>query len=206
MNKTISIDAAVGTIFLLLFGACNNPHNALKLSLSPACEVFRAGEPVSLTASFSTDEGVVCIDRPRLGNFELELRELGSNTLFTRDRDQYWTCGTPYMMFPGILKLPLLPLGGLDVADISGRYVVLSGDKTHDILFEFYTRDDGALIPCRSGDSDRSVHDKEMQGLRSGRYRMRVRFQSESASEFSPPLFWTVYEHPVEASIEFSVE
>lgn len=178
-----------------------NPPDALKLRLTPARESFGEGVPVRLTATFSTSEGVVCIERPTINAFDVELRRLDFGERL--EQTQFAYCG-----MQGLLILPFYPLlhAGcyLDVADASGRFVVLTSNKKHIVPITILGTDQGFEM---SSDADPLYSRRKPNGsLPPGRYRLIVKFQSEPSWVYPPPLFWSLYDQPVEAATEFYVE
>lgn len=189
---------------------CTNPPGALQMRLAPAHDTFRKGEPVRFAATFSSKKGLVAIERPNIERLDVGLTDLTTGETVPRVR--FGKCGMEYAFL-----IPLYPVifagACLDVADVGGRYVVVSPHHEYGMTFDVVERPYCEIGPGSLAFGLLSVHTDNCDSaeeaawrLPPGRYRVRVRIEPDPAQWLPPPLFWSVYGEPVEASTEFVVE
>ena len=91
------------------------------------------------------------------------------------------------------------------MADLGGRFLVVEEGKERDFTFQILAREDGYIV-CGLDDPHCESAADPYASLPPGDYEVRVRFQSEPSGAVPPPLFWSLYEQPVEACAVFAVE
>lgn len=182
---------------------CNNPPGALKLRLVPERLEIRSGEPVRVAAVFSADRGRICIDRPTPNRFKVELTYLDSGE--SQVPVQIGYCG-----LNGLLLLPLAPAmyvgAGLDVADLGDRYAVVSPGNEFGETFDLVGLENERFIVFKTDETDRHGYERDASWPPPGRYRLTMKFQSDTSNVYPRPLFWTVYDQPVEAAMALTVK
>ncbi len=186
----------------LLTCGCSNAPDSLSLALAPVKGSFQYGEPVRLTATLSASEGTVCIQKPSSTAPEVELRRDESDVLLTRSK--VMRCGNPY-----IPLLPLYPVfyAGchLDVADVAGRFVVVSPDENHEFSFTVLGAEWGYVM-FEDHDPDYALRQRSAPPLPPGRYVMSMTLRPDRfQNAFPPPLLWGVYPQPVRGETSFVV-
>ncbi len=204
-------------LLALSTNGCNNPKGALKLRLESTASVLIPGRPMFVEAIFSADHGTIAIDRPSSFLFDAEITHLETGQTHRAQHD--FVCGTAMVANPlfhlGILFFPVIWLGaGMDVADVGGRYAVITPDREHKTTIAllaysgdgFFLRDprseerqDAGIVP------EIPVADPYERGLATGRYLLRLTYECDEDPCPPRPLFWRVYDQQVTAEIEFTV-
>lgn len=191
--------ACVALSFMHL--GCDNPPNALTLRITPAKGSFNNEEPIRLTATFAASDGTVCINKPKVDAFNVELHNVESG-------EQLHETVIAYCGMLGLLRVPLYPAlyasSYLDLADASHRFAVVGPSKAYDFSFIVLGTERGFIV-FEDNDPDFPEWERRSKTLPAGRYMLRMRFQSEPSPFYPPPLFWSVYEQAVEASATFTV-
>ncbi len=199
-----------------LLAGCTQQPDAVRLTVTPEKATFARGEPVVIRTRLVGTDGNVALQKSFF--YDVELSREGKSLGTTGDRPVY--CGT------GLVELipfyPLILVGRLlDVADLSGRFVVITKDKeiSQKVLIlpgSLHPRDDIKGV-FRSGSDVKDADDKTpwdpppKESLAPGRYHVRVRVINTPGDIhppvmwYVPPLFWKPYEPTIEAETELTV-
>lgn len=174
----------------LLLAGCTNAPDALNLRASPGQAAFQQGEAPYLRLDLSASREPVCLSKMRF--FEVELRQIEGP--ITLKSEEPFLCGTPFVASVPFLPV-LYPAALLDVADLSGRFVILRrGQSHHESLFLYHSAEQ--LQAYAVNDSEGWTPRSAPTPLPAGRYRVRVRLVNRHAG-LPSPLFWKPYDQPV---------
>ena len=197
--------------------ACNNPADALKLRLQSADPILIPGRPMLVETVFSADHGTIAIDRPDRDLFKAVITNLDTGQ--THEPRRHFICGTAMVMNPlfylGVVFYPVVWMGaGMDVADVGGRYTVVTPKQTHrtTLVLTAWSHDEFMLHDLRERDlehanstlNSKAIADRQ-DAPAPGRYRLCLTYQCQDDPCPPRPLFWSVYDQPVTAEIEFTV-
>jgi hypothetical protein len=185
-------------ICCLLLAGCSNAPDALNLRLIPHQAAFQQGEAPHLDLDLSAARDPVCLSGLRF--FEVELRQIDGHV--TLKSEPPALCGTP--LVASIPLLPVLyPAALLDLADVSGRFVILrQGQNHHENLLLYYS---GERLHAYAVDDPESwAPSRTPTPLPAGRYQVRVRLINRHGG-LPCPLFWKPYDQPVAAEAALTI-
>ncbi len=184
----------------ILAAGCTNRPNALQLTLSTSKQVYLHDEPIRLTATFSSTEGTVCINKPWVKFLDFELSNLESDEQL--EHTPIFFCGTPYVALAPLM--PFMYAGAfLDVANVGGRFIVIEENQPQDFSYELLGN--GSRFIMRSEAATQNRDDLRHLPLPPGRYRLNVSLESELQRRTIIPLLWALYGQTVSAATEFEV-
>lgn len=205
---------AIALCAIAFFG-CSQQPDAVRLTVTPEKEIFARGEPVVLRTHLVGTNGNVALHR----SFFYNVRLRRDGTLIGASGNTPLFCGTG-----GIEAMPLWPfiwVGSLlDVADLAGRFVVLTKGKecSHKVLIRPESLDPTHQWVFEPTDDMKEANDDTpwekwvlpKESLAPGRYHAHVQLINKRSSSSVvvsslPPLLWKPYEPTIEAETELTV-
>ena len=175
----------------LLHGGCSDKAGALTMRAESLQPEFTTTQPVRLWVELDATE-TVCITRDYWLDVDFTNLRTGSTAL---KLGRPYQCGLPALGY--LLTLPISgPMNALDVADIRGRFHVITREYSRTAYISIAEPGSGLPIEVDRGNAtDRFLY---RLPLEPGEYRVSVRLRNQQYWR-PAPLFWSPYSHEVKA-------
>ncbi len=174
-----------------LISGCSDRLGALTMRANPTQPEFTTSQPVCLQVDLQATE-MVCISRDYWLDADFTNLRDGCTAL---KLGRPYQCGLPALGY--LLTLPISgPVNALDVADVRGRFHVISQEHSRTAYISIAEPGNGFPVAVDRGDAtDRFLY---RLPLEPGEYRVSVRLRNDQYWR-PAPLFWSPYSHEARA-------